>query len=413
MLGRDVARAVLATFDSGLDAARAGAQNLKQESARFTASQVALNQALMTRRLPVFVDGTLISLGKGLSPLLMTYYVEREELWQYRDRRLRTVSAWRLDPVRLRLPALGYVREGNPVAIISYNLIESVLILYLLPSLMNGEPAFVFDEQTRFRGNPLVTAVESRLGDALRAHFDSRHLGADARRLGQLLAARRNLIAKWRRTITGFPVRAPERLLPERNLGKRLETFISRGDVAKWDEINGGLSEPEMVAAFERERDEWAGVIKRHELQHLIDQEEVLVGIPVGLAQRLSVDPATEPEPYSLFGAARAELSAYLAELAYGPHPRLSLVQLTAAVFDRSMRHTPHHFAALAIFDGLMKSVGVAGDHTAYEEAVVRVVESEPKAVRLKARDLYESCFGRAVAALSRIESVEHEHWRH
>jgi hypothetical protein len=413
VLGEPVAQAVLDTFARGLAASRADAPNLRQSTAEFTASQVRLNQLLLERKLPIFVDGTLIPLGQRYSPLLMTYYVEEEEWWQYRDRKLRTVSAWRMDPMRLRLPALGYVREGNPVAVISFDLIETVLVLYMLPSLAEREPAFVFDEQTRFSGNPTAIAIESRLGNVLRQHFDARHIGANARRLGQLLAARRNLIAKWRRTITGFPIRPPERYLPERNLGEQLESLISRADAISWNEIQDALSEPAMIAAFEEQRTEWTHVVKRHELQHLIDQTELLVGIPVGLARRLSVDPATEPEPYTLFGAARAELSAYLAEVAHGPYPRLSLVALSTAVFDRSLSQTPHHFAALTIFDGLIRALGLADDGMTYEDALVRVVEFEPEATRAKARELYESWFGRATQDIKRVEHVEHAHYRH
>jgi hypothetical protein len=413
VLGDQVTKAVLEILERGLAAARADAPNLPRATTEFTASQVKLNQLLLEHKLPIFVDGTLIPLGQGYSPLLMTYYVEEEEWWQYRERKLRTVSAWRMDPLRLRLPALGYVREGNPVAVISFDLIESALVLYMLPSLAEREPAFVFDEQARFSGNPMVGTMESRLGNVLRQHFVARHGGENARRLGQLLAGRRNLIAKWRRTITGFPIRPPERYLPERNLGEQLEPLISRTDARSWNEIEDALSDPAMIAAFEEQRAEWTQVVKRHELQHLIDQTELLVGIPVGLARRLRVDPATEPEPYSLFGAARAELSAYLAEVAYGPYPRLSLVGLSAAVFDRGLSQTPHHFAALTIFDGLIRSLGLVGDGIKYEDALVRVVEFDPEATRVKARELYEAWFGRATLAVTRIERVEHTHYRH
>jgi hypothetical protein len=154
-------------------------------------------------------------------------------------------------------------------------------------------------------------------------------------------------------------------------------------------------------------------VVKRHELQHLMDQKDGLAGIPVVLARRLSVDPAIEPAPYSLFGAARAELSAHLAELGDGPFPRLSLVQLASVAFDRNLRNTPHYFAVLSIFDGLIKALGLSNGTTSYREAVMRVIEAEPAVIRTQARDLYEAWFGRALGAAERTSVSERRHWRH
>ena len=412
-LGPDLCRAVLLMLETGRAASQAKPDELKDRALEFTKSQVLLNQTLVQRKLPVFVDGTLLPKANGLSPLLMTYYVEQRESWQYGAQKLEAVSAWRMDPIRVRLPALGYVREGNPTAIISYDLIEAVLVLYLLPSLEPNEPAFVFDEKTRFASDPYILGIEARLGNVLRQHFGAQKPDANTQRLGQLLAARRNLIAKWRRAITGFPIHPPERVLPERNLGEQLEPLISRGDAADWDRINSELARGDMINAFEQQRRDWANAVKRHELQHLVDHSEKLLGIPVALARRLRVDPSIEPEPYSLFGAARAELSAYLAEVGDGPYPRLSLVQLTAAVFDRELANTPHHFAAETLFDGLMKSLGLTQDHPTYEEAVVRVTETDPQLLRAKSRELYEEWFGRALANVSRVATLEQPHWRH
>lgn len=412
-LGSELSGRVLEMLTKGIDAAKAAPEARRAAVREFVDGQQSVNRALEQRGLPLFVDVTLLPKPTGHSPLVMTYYVERDVFFRYRDQSLRAIFGWRMDPMRVRLAALGYVREGNPVAVISYDLIEAMLVLHLLPSIVENEPAFVYDEATRLRGDPQVSAFESRLGAALRQRFHARGLSPDAQRLGQLLAQRRNLIAKWRRTITGFSITPPERLLPERDLGSRLEAFISRTEAAAWARLCDELVEPQFVAAFERERNAWANAVLRHELQHLIDQLDGLAGIPVVLARRLRVDPGTEPEPFSLFGAARAELSAYLAEVADGPEPRLSLVQLTAAVLDRSLHGTPHHFAVATLFDGLMKSLGVLGDHPSYDEALVRVVEADPEAARTAARSLYEEWFGRPLATAAHIRTVERDHWRH
>jgi hypothetical protein len=412
-LGTELCQNVLNMLSKGLIASKARPEELKARALEFTQSQGALNLTLERRKLPLFVDGTFLPVKSGLKPLFMTYYVEQDESWQYRGQPLRVVAGWRMDSLRFFLPALGYVREGNPVAIISYDVIEAVLILYLLPSLVENEPAFVFDEKTRFEGDPTVLAIEARLGNVLRQHFRTQRLVSGATDLGKLLAARRNLIAKWRRNIVAFPIQPPQRLLPERDLSEQLEPLISRTDVVNWNQINSELAASEMVTAFEQQRSEWSNAVKRHELQHLIDQKDGLSGIPVVLARRLQVDPTTEPEPFSLFGAARAELSSYLAEVGDGPYPRLSLVQLTAAVFDKNLGNTPHHFAAISIFDGLMKSLGVTADHPTYTEAVLRVIETDPQVTRAKARDLYEEWFGRALTSAIRVRVVEQRHWRH
>jgi hypothetical protein len=413
LLGEDVSRSISVLLDRGIALAQAKTEEVETRGHEFVESQSAVNQALASKGLPLFVDGSVVPSGAGVTPLIMTYYIEREESFEFRGQPLRAVSAWRMDPMRVRLPALGYVRGTNPAAIISYDLIEAVLVLHLLPSLVDNEPAFVFDEPTRFQGDPQVLQIETRLGNVVRQHFGAVRQDADTRRLGELLAQRRNLIAKWRRTITGFSILPPERLIPERNLGTRLESYISRTEAMQWDEISDELLNPRILTAFERQRSELSNAIERHELQHLVDQKDRLSGIPVALARRLRVDASAEPEPYSLFGAARSELSAYLAQVADVADSRLSLVQLSSAVFDRNLRGQPHHFAAAALFDGLMKSLHVTDDRPSYNEAVVRVIECEPATIRAEARNLYEEWFGRPLATVVRIKSVEHTRWRH
>jgi hypothetical protein len=113
LVGAEVTEAVLTTFDRGRAAATANESDLQKNALQYTQSQQALNQLLVRREIPLFVDGSLFPQQGRLSPLLMTYYVEQDEQWKYRDSVLRVVSGWRMDELRIAIPALGYVRDNG------------------------------------------------------------------------------------------------------------------------------------------------------------------------------------------------------------------------------------------------------------------------------------------------------------
>jgi hypothetical protein len=380
---------------------------------RYIELQKTVNRSLGERRIPLFIDTTLLLAKGGPWPLHFLYYAEKECAWEYQQKPLHSVFAWRLDEAPVRLPALGYVRDGSDTALINYDLIETVLLQHLLVSLADKEPARVFDEETRLRGDERVLLIEARIGELIRQGAPSVTARPATKQLARLLSTRRHLVDRWRRTITGFPIIPPERLVRERELSERMVALLSRSDVAEWERTNDALTERVMVEEFERQRDAWAAVVERHELQHLMDAIDGLSGIPVVLARRLAVDPATEPPPNSLFAAARAELSAYLAEVAGGPSPRLSLILLTTALFDRNLGGQPHQYAALAIFDGLMKELRIDQSERGYEDWVLDVLAADPERLGEAARNLYEGYFGRPLGTPAWRHTEQRTRYRH
>ena len=107
LLGTELCQDALTMLSKGLIASKARPEELKARALEFTQSQVALNLTLVRRKLPLFVDGTFLPVKSGLNPLFMTYYVEQDESWQYREQPLRVISGWRMDSLRFFLPALG------------------------------------------------------------------------------------------------------------------------------------------------------------------------------------------------------------------------------------------------------------------------------------------------------------------
>jgi hypothetical protein len=106
--------------------------------------------------------------------------------------------------------------------------------------------------------------------------------------------------------------------------------------------------------------------------------------------------------------AARAELSAYLAELARDPlTPRVGLTLIARFLFDRRMAGTPECYAALVIVEGLADELGVHAGHDGgppllADGAIDRHVAAQaflalaalpPERLRAAARELWETLF--------------------
>src|SRR6201999_4491591 len=91
--------------------------------------------------------------------------------------------------------------------------------------------------------------------------------------VGTLLAKRRMLVRRWRRTMAdgGNLLRVPERLIPEADYGKSLHLRVANEELYDWDELHGDLLSKKNYAAFLRLRDPYVLAIERHEVEHRLD----------------------------------------------------------------------------------------------------------------------------------------------
>jgi hypothetical protein len=115
---------------------------------------------------------------------------------------------------------------------------------------------------------------------------------------------------------------------------------------------------------------------------------------------------------------ARAELSAYLAELARDAQsPRVGLTLVARFLFDRRMHGAPESYAALSILEGLADALGVrpaapllAGgsiDRRAVSGVWTALVALPPDRLRDAAKKLWESLFSAPLPDLRKLAPAE------
>lgn len=394
---------------------------------RFHAAAAGFDKSLAARGLPYFVDTDLLSRGPRVSPVLLTFYVEREATVVSGDTRVRVVQLWRLDDLNLVQGYLGYTRPSTPAALVLLDQIESDLVQFVLPALPDGEPMSLVDRETELAGEEWVRPLETWGGELLRKHYaavpDARV--TDARRVGQLLARRRALIEKWQRDLAGLGhiLRVPERLIPEADYSEELSLRVPRAELGEWDSLHAELTSDKVLSAFVAFRRGYAKAVERHEVQHRLDYARGLIPVPTALCEVLGKDDPLDAPEGSLAARSRDEMSAYLASVVTAEHtPLLELLLLSRHLFDRGALGGVYWYAALTAFRSIGRELGVDVESVlgrgpvsrARSAALVRkVLDAPPEELRRAAARVYEKAYSQKVPDVRRLDEKESRAWRH
>ncbi len=425
-LGKGTAEAMGHLLDTARALATAQPADAKLKTDAFFAATNSLDQSLDAAGLPYFVDADLLPRSGTPAPLLFSFYVQRDQRVVTTGQHIRVVYLWRLDTLNVLQNYLGYTRARTPAALVLYDQIENELVRLALPAIPPGEPAELFDENTRLAHPDLVRSIEARAGDVIRRHYASMPaaLRADAKRVGALLAKRRKLVEKWQVTLRGqgLELRVPDRLFPRAKYSKDLDLRIPRDQLREWDEVHETLRQPATLHTFERLRDRYAASVERHEVQHRIDYARGLVPVPPLLVSMLGVNNPLDAKPGSLPARSRDELSAYLAELAgKQDSPLLALVLLSRFVLDRDLSAGPYFYAALAVFEGLGQELGVdvkairgpGFDRQRFAKLLFAVVHFSPAKLHDAARRCWQAQFDGKLPAVHSEHETRNRPWRH
>jgi len=425
-LGKGTADAMGHLLDTTRALAEASPSDAKQKTDAFFAATASLDQSLDAAKLPYFVDADLLPRPGNPAPLLFSFYVERDKRVAAAGQQIRVVYLWRLDTLNVRQNYLGYTRARTPAALVLLDQIENELVRLALPAIPPGEPAELFDENTRLSHPGQIKAIEARAGKVLRRYYASMppELRADAQRVGVLLAKRRTLVEKWQGTLRsqGLEFRVPDRLIPRAKYSKELELRIPRDQLREWDEIHESLLQPETLHAFERLRDRYAASVERHEVQHRVDYARGLVPVPPLIVSMLHVDNPLDAKPGSLAARARDELSAYLTELSeHQDSPLLALVLLSRFVLDRDLPSGPYFYAALAAFEGIGQELGLdvdamlgrGADRQRFARLLFAVLKNTPARIQKAARGAWNQQFGAKLSAVHSGSEKQNRPWRH
>ncbi len=422
-------------FNAAADVrAAAGGTELKAAATSYSEAAANLNAELQDRRLPYFVDADIWNLKAGSTPVLLSFYIQREALAAAGDARVRAVHLWRLDNLNLRQNYLGYTRPDTPAALVLLDQIESRLVRFVLPALPEGEAMWIVDDKTREEAKPWAVAIgetaaaivrRHHVGDANTASFAMETKQA-LTRVGALLATRRKLIMSWRESMAKHQtiLRVPTRLIPRAEYSSELRHLIPTGELSEWDALHDELLESDHLEAFVALRDLYADSTERHEIQHRLDYERNGgLKMPTLIAKRLGVDPDKPTEPRSRAGRARDELSAYLASIAQSTQaPLVGLTLLQVFLLDRNESGGAYSYAALAALEGIATELAIDVDAILTTRRIKRpqvaqlltaVAEHPSKKIRAAAASFYEKAYGHALLSVSVERIADNPSWRH
>jgi len=423
-LGADTARA-LGELADAMGWARSAPTASGSESERFYNAANALAASMKRRNLPYFVDADIMARAESPLPILMSFYEQREAEFDASGVKVRALDLWRLDTLGVRYGALGYTRPRTPAALVLLDQIESDLVRSVLPALAPGEPSELVDDETREQDLPWVTEIERTAGAAVRKHYAALSADPHVIEVGKLLAKRRALVRRWRRTVAqgGNLLRVPERLIPEADYGKDLHLRVANQELYDWDELHDALLSSKNYAAFLRLRDPYVQATERHEVEHRLDFARGFRPVPTSLCRILGLENPLDAPPGSIQERVSAEFSAYLAELVESPDsPVLELVVLSNILLNQNLGGGVYWYAGLGLFEAIATELGidpesVVGRGRLQRERIAALVERlitrDGNELRAAGARAYEKAYGEPVPHTVRKLIRENAEWRH
>lgn len=211
----------------------------------------------------------------------------------------------------------------------------------------------------------LRAAVEARAGDLARQDYGALP-GLDAAaaaEMGRLLSRRRGVVDGIERALAArqIALQRPAKLRLEPSLTEELRGLAPASAIDDLRAIDAALAVPAVLAAYATVRDALVDSVERHEVQHRLDYGRE-GGLPMPPALAAYVGPAGEgeSEAFRFAAQARAELSAYLAELARDTRStRSNLTMIARFLFNPRLQGIAECYAALVIVDGLATELAI------------------------------------------------------
>ena len=418
--GARALEALLAAARSAADA-RAGAEG--PEAGALAEAVAALDDALAAGGIGYFADGDVITDAESgrRFVLVYTFRVARVELFQAGAARVRALHLRRLDKLNWSHTLLGFTRPTLRVAAVLLDQLDEQVISLVAPGLAPGAPVPIFEPGSTA---PARAAVEARAGELVRDEYGAMP-GLDASaagKLGKLLGRRRALVAGWEKLAAarGMTLVVPAKLRLPEGFAASVEGLAPRDEIRDLVEIDAALDDRTRTDAFAALRDALASSIERHEVQHRLDALGPQPP-PMPRALEARVGPLAEHGKERRGAAtARAELSAYLAELARDARtPRVGLTLIARFLFDERLQGAPESYAALGIVEGLARGLGVGAgaearilrdgaiDRSAAAEVYLALAALPPDRLRAAAKGLWERLFGAPLPELRKITPDE------
>ena len=321
-----------------------------------------LNAALAAAGLGYYVDEDTLDHDGGTTPLLYAHAVERVQVFDVPGREPERVL-WlrRLDDLNLRTNLVGSTHDGSTAAVIRLELVELVLMDYLLPALAADAHCTLWPVPASVRAPRAKFELERRCGERVRAEMAE--AGLDPERsaaLADLLAEREDRFSELRDVARerGYRIAEPAGtyevdLEPYRQLAPAGGAGILR----ELDRIEAELRSPAMVQLRDRVRDAYLGSVEIHEVQHRLDTERKQ-RVPEALVAHAGAV-ADGAEPSAFQRRLITETSAYLAEIAAADIPFTVMLRLSRYALDDDQWDSTYSDTAVAVIAALARELGI------------------------------------------------------
>jgi hypothetical protein len=362
-----------------------------------------------------YLEGDVMVRGSGAAnALIYSYRVEEVVFVKANEKPRRVLSLRRLDQINLVHTLLGMqsTELGDPVLLLDQ--IDQHVATKVLPVLEPnasyplGDDAFATSEGMR---------LSALAGKAIRDEI-SRALGKDAaaaHAIATLLAERRKLIDEWRDVMDqkGWRFgRTNDLFLPD-GLVDSMEGHVVNAQRDRAKAIDDELARLEAPRIASLVHQLVAGTVRRHEAQHgLDDDREEPLRYPTQLSEFLGDETTDDDgEPLRYIESARAELSAYVSQVANDPRTTsLSLWNVARFAFDNDQVNSSEFYAGVLLLEGLARHLKIPSpgptihdrrvDRARLLEIAMPLVHIPSEQLRTAARALWKELYSEEITQI-------------
>jgi len=334
----------------------ASGRSFKDVARELRAKVRVVSDQLAATGVGIYLEGDVISQGDRAHAIIYSYRVEQVVFVEAGGERRRVLSLRRLDRLNLTKSLLGMQSEelGDPVLLLDQ--IDEHVTTTVLPVLATRARYPLGDDD--WDGAERLSLAA---GEAVRRELAAA-LAADAAAatgIAGLLAERARIVDEWRARLERRNLRLARTdalYLPETMLDDLADDVPDdqRGRVAAIEAELARLGAAKVAA---RVHDFVASTVRRHEAQHGIDDDrDEPLRYPPALEDLLGPELDHDGDPRHSVERARAELSAYLSQIANDPiTPQLALWHVARNVFQLRRAGSAESYAGVLIVEGLAR----------------------------------------------------------
>ena len=374
----------------------------------------AVSDQLAAVGIGYYLEGDVLTRSTGAAnALIYTYRVEEVVFVNAGARPRRVLSLRRLDRLNMTHALLGMQSNelGDPVLLLDQ--IDEHVASHVLPVLARDAPYDLSDETYQRHGGAAIAKIA---GDAIRREL-AVAFGPDAERahdIAALLAERALLIEDWRAIMDrkGWRLARTDNLFLPETMIESLDGDVPSYQRKRAAEIEEQLAVLEAPRIASRCHQLVAATIRHHEAQHGLDEErDEPLRYPAVLEEHLGDPDDEDGEPRRRVESARAELSAYVSQLANDRvTPQLSLWNVVRFAFNDRQWGTSESYAGILIVEGLARQLKlpspgpVIHDREIDRERMTALLEPmsklEGEALRTAARGLWRELYGEDIVLI-------------